>query len=91
MNSVQIVQSHQTNMISATNSTHHPILSQGPMQTETSNLVVMATNLNDNSKQIINNLAREMMESTGLHTINTSSLLASQATTANTSVIVKQE
>jgi hypothetical protein len=43
----------------------------------------MATNVNDNSKQIINNLAREMMESTGLHTTTTASILSQS--------IVKQE
>ena len=50
----------------------------------------MATNTNDNSKQIINNLAREMMESTGLHAANTSSILP-QPNIQNMSLIAKQE
>jgi hypothetical protein len=70
-------------MITSTASSHHPTNSQVPLATPTSNLVVMATNVNDNSKQIINNLAREMMESTGLHTTTTASILSQS--------IVKQE
>jgi hypothetical protein len=89
-NSVQVIQSHQTTMITSTTSSHHPTNSQVPLATPTSNLVVMATNVNDNSKQIINNLAREMMESTGLHTTTTASIL-SQSNISNTSLIVKQE
>jgi len=89
-NSVQVIQSHQTTMITSTSSSHHPTNSQVTLATPTSNLVVMATNVNDNSKQIINNLAREMMESTGLHTTNTASIL-SQSTISNTGLIVKQE
>jgi hypothetical protein len=77
-------------MITSTTSSHHPVNSQVPLATPTSNLVVMATNVNDNSKQIINNLAREMMESTGLHTTNTASIL-SQSNIPNTGLIVKQE
>jgi len=82
--SVQVIQSQQTTMITSNTSSHHPSNSQVPLATPTSNLVVMATNVNDNSKQIINNLAREMMESTSLHTTTTSSIL-------NTGLIVKQE
>lgn len=89
-NLVQVIQSHQTTMINSTNPVHHPNNPPGPLQTPTSNLVVMATNVIDNSKQIINNLAREMMESTGLHTTTTSSILA-QSTITNTNLIVKQE
>ncbi|CAF4445867.1 unnamed protein product, partial [Rotaria magnacalcarata] len=89
-NTVQVIQSHQTTMITTTASSHHPTNSQVPLATPTSNLVVMATNVNDNSKQIINNLAREMMESTGLHTTTTSSIL-SQGNIQNTGLIVKQE
>jgi len=93
-NAVQVIQSHQTTMITSTSSSssssHHLTNSQVPLATPTSNLVVMATNVNDNSKQIINNLAREMMESTGLHTTNTASIL-SQSNISNTGLIVKQE
>ena len=89
-NPVQVIQSHQTTMITSTTSSHHPTNSQVPSATPTSNLVVMATNVNDNSKQIINNLAREMMESTGLHTTNTASIL-SQPNITNTNLIIKQE
>ena len=77
-------------MITTTSVSHHAGNSQVPLATPTSNLVVMATNVNDNSKQIINNLAREMMESTGLHTTNTASILP-QANIPNTTLIVKQE
>ena len=77
-------------MITSTSSSHHPANSQGTLATPTSNLVVMANSVNDNSKQIINNLAREMMESTGLHPTNTASIL-SQPQIPNTSLIVKQE
>ena len=78
-------------MITSTTSlSHHSTNSQVPLATPTSNLVVMATNVNDNSKQIISNLAREMMESTGLHTTNTASIL-SQPNIPNTGLIVKQE
>ncbi|CAF4175320.1 unnamed protein product, partial [Rotaria sordida] len=97
-NSIQVIQSHQTTLITSTStststltsSSHHPINSQVPLATPTSNLVVMATNVNDNSKQIINNLAREMMESTGLHTTTTPSILT-QTNIQNTGLIVKQE
>jgi hypothetical protein len=77
-------------MITSTSSSHHPANSQVPLATPTSNLVVMATNVNDNSKQIISNLAREMMESTGLHTTNTASIL-SQPNVPNPGLIIKQE
>lgn len=89
-NSVQVIQPHQTTMINSTSSVHYPNHLQGPLQTPTSNLVVMAANVNDNSKQIINNLAREMMESTGLHTTNTASIL-SQPNMGSSNLIVKQE
>lgn len=89
-NPVQVIQSHQTTMITSASSSHHPTNSQGTLATPTSNLVVMANSVNDNSKQIINNLAREMMESTGLHPTNTASIL-SQPNLSNTSLIVKQE
>lgn len=89
-NSVQVIQPHQTTMINSTSSVNYPNHLQGPLQTPTSNLVVMAANVNDNSKQIINNLAREMMESTGLHTTNTASIL-SQPTMGSSNLIVKQE
>lgn len=89
-NTVQVIQSHQTAMLTSTSSSHHSVNSQVPLATPTSNLVVMATNVNDNSKQIINNLAREMMESTGLHTTTTSSIL-SQTNIQTTGLIVKQE
>jgi hypothetical protein len=79
-----------TSTSSSSSSSHHLTNSQVPLATPTSNLVVMATNVNDNSKQIINNLAREMMESTGLHTTNTASIL-SQSNISNTGLIVKQE
>ena len=90
-NLVQVIQPHQTTMINPNNPVHHPSNVQGPLQTPTSNLVVMATN--DNSKQIINNLAREMMESTGLHTTTTTTTasILSQSTLTNTNLIVKQE
>ena len=89
-NLVQVIQPHQTTMINTSNAVHHPTNPQGPLQTPTSNLVVMATNVNDNSKQIINNLAREMMESTGLHPTTTASIL-SQSTITSSNLIVKQE
>jgi hypothetical protein len=89
-NPVQVIQSHQTTMITSTSSVHHPTNPQVTLATPTSNLVVMATNVNDNSKQIISNLAREMMESTGLHTTNTASILT-QSNISNTALIVKQE
>ena len=89
-NPVQVIQSHQTTMITTASSVSHPTNVQLPLQTPTSNLVVMATNVNDNSKQIINNLAREMMESTGLHTTSTASILA-QPNLQNANLIVKQE
>lgn len=95
-NLVQVIQPHQTTMINPINPVHHPNNTPGPLQTPTSNLVVMATNVNDNSKQIINKLAREMMESTGLQptaataTTTTSSIL-SQSTIINSDLIVKQE
>ena len=87
---VQIVQSHQTTMIGSSTSTHHSLVNQGPLQTATSNLVVMANNFSDNSKQIIKNLAREMMESTGLHKANTPPILP-QPTMSNINMFVKQE
>ncbi len=90
-NPVQVIQSHSTTMITSTTSVHHPTNSQVPLATPTSNLVVMATNVNDNSKQIINNLAREMMESTGLHTTNTASILSQSNISTNPALIVKQE
>lgn len=77
-------------MITSASSSHHPTNSQVTLATPTSNLVVMANSANDNSKQIINNLAREMMESTGLHPTNTASIL-SQPNMPNTALIVKQE
>lgn len=77
-------------MITSASSSHHPTNSQIAIATPTSNLVVMANSVNDNSKQIINNLAREMMESTGLHPTNTASIL-SQPNMSNTALIVKQE
>ena len=89
-NPVQVIQSHQTTMLTTASSVSHPTNVQLPLQTPTSNLVVMATNVNDNSKQIINNLAREMMESTGLHTTSTASILA-QPNLQNANLIVKQE
>ena len=89
-NPVQVIQSHQTTMITNASSVSHPTNVQLPLQTPTSNLVVMATNVNDNSKQIINNLAREMMESTGLHTTGTASILT-QANLQSANLIVKQE
>jgi hypothetical protein len=77
-------------MLNNPSTAHHPINALGPLQTATSNLVIMATNVNDNSKQIINNLAREMMESTGLHTTDTASILQ-QANMSNANLIVNPE